>query len=1271
MRGRSRLLLVALLVAVPNIALASASPVGLSHHGRLLDASDRPVNGTLVVDFSLYAEPSAGSPLWTERWDVTFVNGYYSVLLGDPAEDGEPLPPSLLSSAHYLGISIAEGPELEPRQRLGAAAWAIRAVVADSVNGGTISNATITGSTIEGSSLRMGNVELFDAAGNWVAPAGTVPFVTWDDAVLRTDDQTIDGSLTASRFIATATDGPPLMVSSDELVPRLNAERVGGLGVDALVTRDALARSSFLNLVVNGSFERHDEGAPFAWNASGSGTASAVAGGVVGELALRLDGTDGAVTAAHDVLTAGGAAARAGHLFTASVRVRLVSGSGSGRLCLSHGISEAERTCATLPGSGDSNGTDWSRVETTHVLGAGALGLSVLLQADAGAVFEADAVMVGEGELATGFVPHVSELLDAGAIGGSALADGSITTSKLANEAVTATKIGAGAVQSNHLSPGAVDTAALAAGAVDTATIADEAITAAKLAPGSVGEAALAAGAVTATRLGDGSVSAAKLGENAVTESALADSAITASKLGDGAVGTRALADESVTAGKIAPGAVGIASLDDGSVTRPKIALEAVDSARLAPSAVTSDRLAPLAVGSSALADGAVVGSKLFDGAVTVAKLGDGAVATSKLADGAVTEAKLGSGAVTSSRIAGGAVDTAALADSAVSTGKLANNAVTTSKIAAGAVGSTQLSDGAVATAKLANDAVTATKLAPESVTETRLANAAVTSGKLAPGAVGGAALADGAVIEAKLGPGAVTASKLGSGAVLEAHLGNLVVTEGKIAAGAVSRDKLATAAVSTEQLADSAVTGVKILNGAVSNAKLADLSVNANKLANGAVQTAKIADGNVTTAKLSDNAVTGAKLANGAVGSTKIANLAVGTAQLADGAVTSAKVLAGSLTGDRLANNTVTAAKIDRTGLNADLLDGLNSTDFLRSNANSTFTGDLTATGTVTARQFDGVYTPRRQDWSAHGAGWLDAAIYNDGNQYKALMILGNRAAGGERRVHVWDRLTVNGTLHSNGAITGDSNLTVAGTVKGSTVTATGTVSGATVSATNVNATHVTASGRVLWGDAATRTETRHDAAEYGGESGFYQTSAPVNYYPNSSGWVHLIESRHSNKTNNHALQIAGSFHDQDLWYRKTAGNGTTSWSKLIGAGRRNCTAPFNDKGVTITATLGDHTRENTICATSRVSARNFQEAQLFCSGLGGHVATLAEIYVLAKANGTAGILVQDDWLGNRTGDDQALYINGTGDLGNFDGHANKNNSRQFRCVQASSHIP
>jgi trimeric autotransporter adhesin len=93
-------------------------------------------------------------------------------------------------------------------------------------------------------------------------------------------------------------------------------------------------------------------------------------------------------------------------------------------------------------------------------------------------------------------------------------------------------------------------------------------------------------------------------------------------------------------------------------------------------------------------------------------------------------------------------------------------------------------------------------------------------------------------------------------------------------------------------------------------------------------------------------------------------------------------------------------------------------------------------------------------------------------------------------------------------------------------------------------------ANGTFGFGISNSRTENRDNAGlqgSAGAQSGFFETLNPVNYPLGASSWWHLIDSRHSNLANNYALQIAGSFFDQELWFRKTNNSATTTWSRVL----------------------------------------------------------------------------------------------------------------------------
>ncbi len=84
----------------------------------------------------------------------------------------------------------------------------------------------------------------------------------------------------------------------------------------------------------------------------------------------------------------------------------------------------------------------------------------------------------------------------------------------------------------------------------------------------------------------------------------------------------------------------------------------------------------------------------------------------------------------------------------------------------------------------------------------------------------------------------------------------------------------------------------------------------------------------------------------------------------------------------------------------------------------------------------------------------------------------------------------------------------------------------------------------------AKSQTAYRNNAGlrgDAGAVSGFYETSEPVNFPTAATSWWHLLDVRHSNNTNNYAMQFSGSFFDQELYFRKTNDNATQAWSKVI----------------------------------------------------------------------------------------------------------------------------
>ena len=85
--------------------------------------------------------------------------------------------------------------------------------------------------------------------------------------------------------------------------------------------------------------------------------------------------------------------------------------------------------------------------------------------------------------------------------------------------------------------------------------------------------------------------------------------------------------------------------------------------------------------------------------------------------------------------------------------------------------------------------------------------------------------------------------------------------------------------------------------------------------------------------------------------------------------------------------------------------------------------------------------------------------------------------------------------------------------------------------------------------------------------KSGFYQDggAAITGDVPDQShSWTHLITTRHANTGNNHQLQIAASYRDNDrLFFRKIEGTGTInpSWNEIATRGANNFTGSQTGK--------------------------------------------------------------------------------------------------------------
>lgn len=125
------------LFLVTGLMAAAAVPEVMSFQGKLTTSE-----GVLLPDdlysivFKLYQDNV--SLVWTETFDgdyqVQVINGLFNVLLGTGNNDGA-LPAIFATNDNlYLGVTVDEGDEMAPRQRLAVAGYALHAGISDGDN---------------------------------------------------------------------------------------------------------------------------------------------------------------------------------------------------------------------------------------------------------------------------------------------------------------------------------------------------------------------------------------------------------------------------------------------------------------------------------------------------------------------------------------------------------------------------------------------------------------------------------------------------------------------------------------------------------------------------------------------------------------------------------------------------------------------------------------------------------------------------------------------------------------------------------------------------------------------------------------------------------------------------------------------------------------------------------------------------------------------------------------------------------------------------------
>ena len=119
------LLLVLLGILLGNALAQNTIPTMINYQGFLTDTTGKALNGTYMITFRLYEQPTGfASFKWEEiHSEVNVVNGLFNVLLGSV----NALTAEHLNGERYIEIKVGEEVELTPRMRLASVAYALQA----------------------------------------------------------------------------------------------------------------------------------------------------------------------------------------------------------------------------------------------------------------------------------------------------------------------------------------------------------------------------------------------------------------------------------------------------------------------------------------------------------------------------------------------------------------------------------------------------------------------------------------------------------------------------------------------------------------------------------------------------------------------------------------------------------------------------------------------------------------------------------------------------------------------------------------------------------------------------------------------------------------------------------------------------------------------------------------------------------------------------------------------------------------------------------------
>jgi hypothetical protein len=117
------------LVLVMFVYSYAQVPQMINYQGKLTSNTGAPVNDTLQIVFSIYADSVGGTALWTETQPAVVIEkGVFNVLLGNVIRISNSV---FNGDVRYLGVKVGSDPEITPRKPMVSVGYAFHSGTAD------------------------------------------------------------------------------------------------------------------------------------------------------------------------------------------------------------------------------------------------------------------------------------------------------------------------------------------------------------------------------------------------------------------------------------------------------------------------------------------------------------------------------------------------------------------------------------------------------------------------------------------------------------------------------------------------------------------------------------------------------------------------------------------------------------------------------------------------------------------------------------------------------------------------------------------------------------------------------------------------------------------------------------------------------------------------------------------------------------------------------------------------------------------------------------